>query len=67
MNRRMPLAPAEGWSTLGLVILICLTMAWAMDDAAWVLVEKYLDYLPLAAIGGVLSGSSARRSVGGAG
>jgi transglutaminase-like putative cysteine protease len=57
MNRRMPLAPAEGWSTLGLVILICLTMAWAMDDAAWVLGrEKYLDYLPLAAIGGVLVG-----------
>ncbi len=62
MNRKIPLAPAEGWSTLGLVILICLTMAWAIDDAAWVLGRpKYLDFLPLAAIGGVLVGVHRRQ------
>src|SRR5215213_3453179 len=56
MNRKFPYAPAEGWSTLGLVILMCLTMAWAIDDAAWVLGRaKYLDFLPLAAVGGVLA------------
>ncbi|HEV8402850.1 MAG TPA: transglutaminase domain-containing protein [Candidatus Limnocylindrales bacterium] len=57
MRRRIPLAPAEGWVTLGLVLLICLTMAWALDDARWVLGRaKYLDYLVVAAIGGVLVG-----------
>ena len=57
MKRRIPLAPAEGWVTLGLVLLICLTMAWALDDARWVLGRaKYLDYLVVAAIGGVLFG-----------
>ncbi len=57
MRRRIPLAPAEGWVTLGLVMLICLTMAWALDDARWVLGQaKFLDYLVVAAIGGVLVG-----------
>ena len=57
MRRRIALAPAEGWLTLGLVLLICLTMAWALDDARWVLGRaKYLDYLVVAAIGGVLVG-----------
>jgi transglutaminase-like putative cysteine protease len=57
MRRRIPLAPAEGWVTLGLVILICLTMAWALDDARWVLGQaKFLDYLVVAAIGGALVG-----------
>ena len=55
MKRRIPLAPAEGWLTLGLVTLICLTMAWALDDARWVLGrDQFLDFLPAAAIGGVL-------------
>lgn len=57
MRRRIPLAPAEGWLTLGLVLLICLTMAWAIDDARWVLGRaQYLDYLVVSAIGGVLCG-----------
>ena len=47
MRRRLPIAPAEGWATLGLVLLMCLTMAWALDDAQYVLV--------LAAVGGVLA------------
>ena len=57
MNGRIPLAPAEGWLTLGLAFLICLTMALALDDARWVLGRgTFLDYLPLAAAGGVLTG-----------
>jgi transglutaminase-like putative cysteine protease len=57
MKRRIPLAPAEGWLTLALVFMLCFTMAWAIDDARWVLGRpKYLDYLWVAAAGGVLAG-----------
>lgn len=57
MKRRYPLAPAEGWLTLGLVLLVCLTMAWTIDDGAWVLGRAaYLDLLTLTAVGGVLAG-----------
>ena len=57
MKRRIAFAPEEGWLTLGCVLLICLTMAWAIDDARWVLGRAtYLDYLVLAALGGVLFG-----------
>jgi transglutaminase-like putative cysteine protease len=54
---RLSLSPVEGWVTLGLTLLLCLTFAWALDDARWVLGrEAYLDFLPLAAGGGVLFG-----------
>jgi transglutaminase-like putative cysteine protease len=54
---RLPLAPAEGWITVILVLLLCLTLAWSLDDARWVLGrETYLDFLPLAVCGGVLAG-----------
>jgi transglutaminase-like putative cysteine protease len=57
MNRRIPLAPAEGWPTLGLAILLCLTLAWSLDDARWVLGRiEYLDFLQWAVLGGVLAG-----------
>jgi transglutaminase-like putative cysteine protease len=57
MRRRIPLAPAEGWLTVGLVLFLCLTMAWAIDDARWVLGNPYyLDNLVLAATGGMLVG-----------
>lgn len=57
MKRRIPLAPAEGWLTLGLVLLVCLTMAWTIDDARWVLGrDEYLDLLVFTAAGGVLAG-----------
>jgi transglutaminase-like putative cysteine protease len=56
-NLRLPLAPVEGWVTLGLVLLLCLTLAWSLDDARWVLGRAtYLDFLPVAAGGGVLVG-----------
>jgi hypothetical protein len=54
---RIPLVPAEGWATLGLTLLLCLTLAWSLDDARWVLGrETYLDFLPLAVAGGILVG-----------
>jgi len=57
MNRRIPLAPVEGWSTVALAILLCLTFAWSLDDARWVLGRKeYLDFLQWTVLGGVLVG-----------
>ena len=57
MKRRLSYGPAEGWLTLACVFLLCLTMAWAIDDARWVLGQPdYLDLLVLAAVGGVLVG-----------
>ena len=56
-SARLPLAPVEGWVTLGLVFLLSMTLAWSLDDARWVLGrETYLDFLPLVAAGGVLVG-----------
>ena len=53
-QRRFPLAPAEGWTTLGLVLLLCLTLAWSIDDASWVVGPRGLtDFLPLAIVLGV--------------
>ncbi len=47
----------DGWFTLGLVILICATLAWSLDDALLVLGrETYTDFLFWAAIGGVAIG-----------
>ncbi|MEA2653586.1 MAG: hypothetical protein QOI37_813 [Chloroflexota bacterium] len=57
MRRRIPLAPAEGWLTLLCVLVICLTMAWAIRDGRWVFGRaNYLDHLFVSAIGGVLVG-----------
>ena len=54
-GRRIPLAPSEGWLTLGLVLLLCLTMAWAIDDVALVLGEgAFTDFLAPMAVLGVL-------------
>jgi transglutaminase-like putative cysteine protease len=55
MRRRLAIAPREGWLTLGLVLLICLTLAWSVDGVKWVLGrDEYLDYLVIAAALGVL-------------
>ncbi len=57
MNRRIPLAPAEGWITLGLVMVLCLTMAWSIDDVALVLGNgAFTDFLAPVAVMGVLFG-----------
>jgi transglutaminase-like putative cysteine protease len=57
MNRRFPLAPAEGWLTLGLVGLLCLSLAWSLDDAQLVLGSTtYTNFLAWTAVGGVAAG-----------
>jgi transglutaminase-like putative cysteine protease len=51
---RFPRAPAEGWAAVGLVFLLCLTLAWSIADAGWVLGRHGLtDFLPLAMAMGV--------------
>ncbi len=48
-ERPVKLAPAEGWLAVGLVLLLCLTLAWSIDDAAWVIGPRGLtDFLPWA-------------------
>jgi len=55
--RRVRLAPAEGWTTLGLVLLLCLTLAWSIDDASWVLGPRGLtDFLAWTVALGVMWG-----------
>src|SRR5688572_19358183 len=55
--RRLPTGPAEGWLTLALVTLMALTVAWSLDDAAWVLNRGELgDFLAPAAIIAALLG-----------
>ncbi len=55
-GRRIPLAPPEGWLTLGLVLLLCLSLAWSLDDALLVLGRDELtDFLVWPAVGGVLT------------
>ena len=57
MNRRIPLAPAEGWLTVGLVGLLCVTMAWSIDDVAPILARgDFTDLLAPMAIAGMLAG-----------
>jgi hypothetical protein len=47
----------DGWFTLTLVTLICVTLAWSLDDALLVLGRDELtDFLPWMALGGVAIG-----------
>ena len=47
----------DGWFTVALVLLICATLAWSLDDALLVLGRDELtDFLFWAAIGGALIG-----------
>lgn len=56
-GRRIPLKPRDGWVTLGLVLLLCLSFAWSLDDALLVLgKDDYTDFLAWTAVGGVLLG-----------
>lgn len=56
-GRRIPLAPPEGWLTLGLVMLLGLSLAWSLDDARLVLGrDAYTDFLVWTAVGGALAG-----------
>lgn len=56
-GRRFPLAPEEGWTTLVLVAILVLTVAWSIDDARWILGRHELtSFLSWVAVGGVLWG-----------
>jgi transglutaminase superfamily protein/uncharacterized protein DUF4129 len=47
----------DGWFTVGLVALICLTLAWSLDDALLVLGrDEYTDFLVWTALGGMAAG-----------
>ena len=47
----------DGWFTIGLVLLVCATLAWSLDDALLVLGRDELtDFLFWAAIGGAAIG-----------
>ena len=47
----------DGWFTIGLVALICLALAWSLDDALLVLGrDEYTDFLVWAALGGMAVG-----------
>ena len=53
----IPKAPAEGWITVLLVLVLCLTMAWSIDDTAPVLGrDAWTDFLIWTAIGGAVAG-----------
>ena len=55
--RRALRGPAEGWATLGAIILIVVTIAWSIDDAKWVRgIGPFTDFLPLVGIAGVAFG-----------
>ena len=47
----------DGWFTVGLVLLVCATLAWSLDDALLVLGQDQLtDFLFWAAMGGAAIG-----------
>ena len=55
--RRISFAPPEGWLTVGLVILLCVSLAWSLDDAMLVLGrDAYTDFLVWTALGGAIAG-----------
>jgi transglutaminase-like putative cysteine protease len=62
--RRFPLAPAEGWISVGFVALMAMTVAWSLDDAAWVLGQRdwgdFYAWAALIAVGIGFAGAKAR-------
>ncbi len=57
MKRRIPLAPSEGWVTVALVAILCVTVTWAIDDVRLVLGQGGLtDFLMPMALAGMLVG-----------
>jgi transglutaminase-like putative cysteine protease len=57
MRARLSRPPAEGWVSLFLVAILAVAVAWSLDDAALVLGrDEWTDFLPWAAVGGVLVG-----------
>jgi transglutaminase-like putative cysteine protease len=55
--RRFWYSPPEGWVTLALLLIMAAITGWAIDEPAWVIAGgRVTDFLPWAAIGGVLAG-----------
>ena len=55
LRLRRPTPPAEGWTSVALLVGMGLTFGWSMDDARWVLGRGELtDYLPWAVALGIL-------------
>src|SRR5262245_28993064 len=55
--RRLPYAPAEGWLSLACILVLTLTVAWSIDDAAWVLGRnQWTDFLALTVGWGIVIG-----------
>lgn len=56
-SRRLPIAPEEGWLTLGVVIVMAATLAWSIDDVGWVLGRtEWTNFLLWAAVASVIVG-----------
>ncbi|HEY3522571.1 MAG TPA: transglutaminaseTgpA domain-containing protein, partial [Candidatus Limnocylindrales bacterium] len=54
---KLVLRPEEGWTTTLLLVAMPVVLAFAIDDANWVLgTGRLTDFLPLAAIGGFAAG-----------
>src|SRR4051812_19286826 len=54
---QLSLAPQEGWLSLFLVATMAVVVAWSLDDASLVLGRgAWTDFLPWAALGGVIAG-----------
>ena len=57
IRSRLVAAPAEGWTSLFLVAVMAVTVAWSLDDAALVLGQRaWTDFLPWVSLGGVAAG-----------
>ena len=60
--RRVSLSPAEGWSSVLLLVLMAALIGWAIDDSRWVLGPSTLtDFLPWAGALGVVWGFAAAK------
>jgi transglutaminase-like putative cysteine protease len=61
-ERRFAMTPAEGWSSVLLLVLMCALLGWAIDDAHWVLGDQAnTDFLPWAGALAVLWGFAAAK------
>ena len=62
-ERRLALGPAEGWSSVLLLVLMAALVGWAIDDARWVLGDQSVtNFLPWAGALGVLWGVVAAKA-----
>ncbi len=61
-RRSFATVPAEGWTSVLLLIFMCAVVGWAIDDARWVLgPQSNTDFLPWAGALGVVWGVAAAK------